>query len=129
MNTIKQFYLPMRQTFITIIICLVILTGVNLVYSSGPPPGATPPECPSGYPGCDAPINVSGSTQIFLDSKILNVKTDSSGMLTISGALKSSTLRSNYDTYLATLGGNVGIGTTNPGTKLHISGTNNQLRL
>ncbi len=54
---IKQFYLPMRQTIITIIICLAILAGVNLVYAwtgptQAPPDGNVP-----------APINVGSSSQ------------------------------------------------------------------
>jgi len=82
MNTIKQ-------SFITIIICLVILTGVNLVYSYGPPPGA-PPDCPIDYPGCAAPINVSATAQTFVDSKILNVRSDGVGSLGINGSLTVS---------------------------------------
>jgi hypothetical protein len=27
------------------------------------PPTGTPPNCPSGYPGCDAPLNVGGTAQ------------------------------------------------------------------
>lgn len=62
---IKQFYLPMKQTIITIIICLAILAGVNLVYAwTGPPYGGvcSDPPCPPGG-NVPAPINVGSSSQ------------------------------------------------------------------
>ncbi len=68
------------------------------------PPGI-PPTCPSGEPGCDAPVHVGIGTQ---------AKT---GPLGVGGVF-----RSNSATYLAVDTGNVGIGTTSPGAKLDIRG-------
>ena len=39
------------------------------------------------------------------------------------GALRVGGLTVDYDSYLATLGGSVGIGTASPGAKLHVGGT------
>jgi len=43
-----------------------IIIGLGLQYALAAwtsAPTGTPPNCPAGYPGCDAPINVSTSTQ------------------------------------------------------------------
>jgi hypothetical protein len=40
----------------------VLAAGVALAAWSGPPSG-TPPNCPTGSAGCDAPLNVSGTYQ------------------------------------------------------------------
>ena len=50
--------------FLVLSIALTLALGANYLYAawSGPPSG-TPPTCPAGYAGCDAPINVGGTTQ------------------------------------------------------------------
>ncbi|MBU2109787.1 hypothetical protein KKB71_02460, partial [Patescibacteria group bacterium] len=107
MQIIKQFYLPMRQTFITIIICLVILTGVNLVHSWTGPPG-NPPDS-----NASAPINVSTTAQTFDGSKILKVGSLGNGSLGINGALTVNGL--------GIFNSNVGIGTAGPTAKLEVN--------
>jgi|SRR3989344_1457100 len=50
--------------FLVLSIALTLALGANYLYAawSGPPSG-TPPTCPAGYAGCDAPINVGATTQ------------------------------------------------------------------
>jgi len=97
-----------KQSFITIIICLVILTGVNLVHSWTGPPG-NPPDS-----NASAPINVSTTAQTFDGSKILKVGSLGNGSLGINGALTVNGL--------GIFNSNVGIGTASPGTKLDVNG-------
>ncbi len=40
----------------------MLVIGMQYVFAS-PPASATPPACPSGQPGCDAPVNVGGTDQ------------------------------------------------------------------
>lgn len=87
----------MKQSIITIAICLIILAGVNIIYAwTGP--GCNPPDCNE-----DAPINVSDVAQ---------QKT---------GALRVGGLTSDYNSYLATLGGKVGIKTTSPDLRADVA--------
>lgn len=88
-----------KQTLITLVICIIVLAGVNMIYAWSDP-GCDPPNC-----NVSAPINVSNIAQ----QKI--------------GALRVGGLTSDYSSYLATISGNVGIGTTNTGgTKLKVIG-------
>lgn len=41
----------------------ILLSSAAAVSAWSGPPAGTAPYCPSGQPGCDAPINVSGNTQ------------------------------------------------------------------
>ncbi|MBI4692006.1 MAG: hypothetical protein HY773_00975 [Candidatus Terrybacteria bacterium] len=104
MQTIKQFYLPMRQTILTIIICLAVLGGVSLVYSA--PPACNPPDC-----NTPAPVNIGNTGQT------------KSGAFTVGGGFESL-----GQTLFATQGGNVGIGTSEPSYKLSLLGNMGLLR-
>jgi len=79
-------------------------------------PAGTPPTCPAGYPGCDAPINVGSTYQqkagglgaaTFYDYNNNSWWVDPAG-----GA----------GGYAALFNGNVGIGTASPGAKLDVNG-------
>ena len=50
--------------FLVLSVALTLALGANYLYAawSGPPSG-TPPTCPAGYAGCDAPVNVGATTQ------------------------------------------------------------------
>jgi hypothetical protein len=67
-------------------------------------PPASPPNCPSGQPGCDTPVHVGSTTQA------------KSGALGVGGVFQT-----NSSTYLAAVNGNVGIGTTSPTHKLDVN--------
>ncbi|MBZ9577653.1 hypothetical protein KJA13_01295, partial [Patescibacteria group bacterium] len=84
---------------------LVICFAIAFYALSWTGPGSAPPTCPSGEPGCDAPINTSLTEQW---------KT---------GALRLGGLTVDNDTWLATVAGNVGIGTTSPRYKLETVST------
>jgi len=83
---------------------LVVSFVVGFYVLAWTEPTQAPPGCPSGQPGCDAPVNVGPTGQIK------------------SGALRVGGLTVDNDAWLATSAGNVGIGTTGPGTKLDIQG-------
>lgn len=51
-------------------------------------PTSTPPACPAGSPGCDAPINVSGTAQTKLGSLTVNSNLINSIGLTVGNAIK-----------------------------------------
>lgn len=102
-----------KQTIITIIICMAVVAGVSLV-SAWTGPLQAPPGCTSGDPGCDAPINVSAAAQTLVGSKILNVKSDGTGSLGINGALTVNGL--------GVFNSNVGIGTAAPNPSKGLNG-------
>ena len=80
---------------------LVICFAVAFYVVAWEEPGSAPPG-----DNVSAPINVSGTSQ------------DKSGALRIGGVF-----RTDSETVLAVLGGNVGIGTTSPSQKLDVSGS------
>jgi hypothetical protein len=102
MKKIKQEVKIVIKSLPVIILSMFLVMTVIHAWSG--PPGL-PPFCPTGDPGCDAPINVSGVTQF------------KSGAFGVGGLFETD-----GNTYLAKSGGNVGIGTTTPGAKLVISG-------
>ena len=61
-----------------IVIALILAVGIQYIYAQTniwiSAPGA-PTNCPTGYPGCDAPINVSSTTQDKLGSLTVNGST------------------------------------------------------
>ncbi|MBI3019940.1 MAG: hypothetical protein HYY60_01275 [Parcubacteria group bacterium] len=58
-NTIAQQTL---DTIKIVVLAAMLVIGMQYVFAS-PPASATPPACPSGQPGCDAPVNVGGTDQ------------------------------------------------------------------
>lgn len=74
-----------------IVLALVLALGVSYVYA-WTAPTQTPPNCTSGNPGCDAPINVSNVGQTKVGGLTLNTGGAADGLVVAKG--------------------NVGIGTT-----------------
>jgi hypothetical protein len=85
------------------VVVLALLLSADAVYAWSNPPAGTPPTCPTGQPGCDAPLNVSGTFQ----SKDGNLMVNAAG---------------SYATGFSVPYGNVGIGTASPGQKLTVTG-------
>ncbi len=91
---------------------LVLATTVSVFAASffalanWSPPPASPPGCPAGSPGCDAPLHVGSGSQV------------KSGALGVGGVFQADS-----SAYLAVSVGDVGIGTADPGYKLDVSGT------
>ena len=81
----------------SLIIGLLIAAGASYTMAWTVPPG-TPPNCPAGYAGCDAPINVSSNPQI------------KGGSITVGTSLIAG--GSNPTVSLRTLGGQVAFGTS-----------------
>ena len=99
---------------------LILVFAVGFYIFAWTEPANSPPTCPSGSPGCDAPINVSANNQTFINSKILNVKTDGSGSLTVAGGLYINGLLRGYNN--AIFDGRVGIGLAAPSYPLDVIG-------
>ena len=69
---LKKFFKPIRSAFkkkvspalvfSTIVLSCILALGINLAFAWTDAPD-DPITCPAGYPGCDAPINVSGTAQ------------------------------------------------------------------
>ena len=91
---------------LTLGIALSIFAINFAVLANWTPPTATPPACPAGSPGCDAPVHVGSGAQA------------KSGSFSVGGVFQSLSA-----THLATGGGNVGIGTTAPIFKIEVYGT------
>lgn len=53
------------------ILLAILIVGVRSISAFSNPPGA-PTACPTGYPGCDAPLNVGPGTQSKAGSLTLN---------------------------------------------------------
>jgi hypothetical protein len=51
------------QNIKSFIIVLALVLGVGYAYANFTAPTQAPPGCPTGSPGCDAPINVSATAQ------------------------------------------------------------------
>ena len=69
MNTHKIF-----SSLKIIVLALIIAVGVQYVRAWTAAPG-TPPTCTTGYPGCDAPVNVSSSALTKLGPLTVNGST------------------------------------------------------
>lgn len=61
MNPLRQHVARFISTFVVASAALVAATA--LAAWSGPPAGTPPNNCTTGYPGCDAPLNVGATTQ------------------------------------------------------------------
>ena len=90
------------KTISLIFAIFVICFAIAFYAFSWTGPSKAPPICPSGEPGCDAPINIGGASQY------------KSGALGIGGVFRA------YSN--AIIDGNVGIGTPTPSQKLDVSG-------
>lgn len=77
-------------------------------------PNNTPPACPTGQPGCDAPVNVGASAQTKTGSLAINASELINGI--------DPNTNTPVTTALAILNGAVGIGTTSPSGALAVAG-------
>ena len=104
----QKLFLPLL-----IVAGLVVTSLVSANWT--PPTGLTPPDCPAGYPGCDAPINVSIVDQFKLGSLGVNKFFQSLGKLFVSNNLASTSpdsfrlVGASYDpNYVLMAQGNIG---------------------
>jgi len=51
------------QTVKVLFLAIIFSLGVSSVYAAWSEPTGNPTTCPSGSPGCDAPLNVSSNNQ------------------------------------------------------------------
>src|SRR3989338_10859265 len=88
------------------------LTAGSLYAAWSPPPSVTPPTCPSGDPGCDAPVNVGNTFQLKEGNLMVNYPV--SGPEAVTGL--------NVNGNLVVPFGNIGIGPlpVAPSSRLHI---------
>ena len=89
-----------KTFFYTFTVFFALLAAGTVIAWSGPLNSS--PTCYSGNPGCDAPLNVSGTAQIK------------------NGALWVNGFANGGSTYFV---GNVGLGTASPGAKLDVNGS------
>lgn len=94
-NTLSQF---LRQ-FIVLSAALGAALLFVVVAQAWTGPLSSPPTCVSGNPGCDAPLNVSGTAQTKVGGLQLNTNLNTNGLIVY---------------------GNVGVGVASPNAKLSI---------
>ncbi len=80
-----------------------LFAAVATVVAQWNEPTATPPSCPDGDPGCDAPLNVSDNLQTKGGPLIVNTAGAANGFSVAQGKM--------------------GVGTTSPNTALSVRGT------
>lgn len=96
------------QTIIpSIILGLVIAIGATYAVAWTGPTG-TPPNCPTGSPGCDAPINVSANGQTKTGALILGAAGASTTLRTVAGKAAFGTSAAIPTNVLALFGGTAG---------------------
>jgi len=88
------------------VIAFILSVGVSYVFADWTPPQNTPPTCPTGQAGCDAPIHVGAAGQTKRGNFIIE-SLNSAGQVLANA--------------LVILNGKVGIGVANPTTKLQVS--------
>ncbi len=99
----KQLSNIIKLSSLSLAVVLSVFLVTLTVSAAWTQPPASPPNCPSGQPGCDTPVHVGSTTQA------------KSGALGVGGVFQT-----NSSTYLAAVNGNVGIGTTSPTHKLDV---------
>jgi len=90
---------------ITVVLALGLSISLQSLLAAWTAPTQTAPNCPAGSPGCDTPVNTGNSNQ------------QKGGLLTLNGTGNA----------LLVPGGDVGIGTINPGVRLHVADTNGEI--
>ena len=100
----KQLSNIIKLSSLSLAVVLSVFLVTLTVSAAWTQPPASPPNCPSGQPGCDTPVHVGSTTQA------------KSGALGVGGVFQT-----NSSTYLAAVNGNVGIGTTSPTHKLDVN--------
>mgnify|MGYP000152093541 CR=1 FL=1 len=101
------------QTFKILITAVILSFSISYVYAAWQGPPNNPDTCPSGYTGCNAPLNVGLNSQSKFGQ--LKVNTDLS-LPYATGLFVSGN---------AVFDNKVGIGTTTPKSVLHVETTNN----
>lgn len=68
-----------KKIFSVTYIAIGLIIGLSTLsaFADWTPPSHNPPNCPTGEPGCDAPLNVGPSHQTKLGSISINTTTDS----------------------------------------------------
>ncbi|MBC7836399.1 hypothetical protein H7X87_01305, partial [Acetobacteraceae bacterium] len=93
----RKHVLVIALSLCTFLLCA---TAASAAWS-GPPAGTPPNNCTTGYPGCDAPINISGTAQSKQAGLLLNTQGAANGLL---------------------MYGNLGVGTLTPASRLTVVG-------
>jgi hypothetical protein len=97
------------QNVKVLILALLLVVGIGTVYGDWTNPPGSPPTCPSGTPGCDAPLHIGIQGQVR-----------QAGLTVAAGSNPSNPGFLGF----SVLNGNVGIGTSAPTSKLEVtSGT------
>ncbi len=92
----SQIFLKYLSTIKSFIIVFILTIGVSYTLATWTnPPTGTPPNCPAGEPGCDAPLNVGSSGQAKAGRLGINqtsVPTSNYKALEVLGGITSNTL-------------------------------------
>ncbi|MDE2188698.1 MAG: hypothetical protein KGJ35_03145 [Patescibacteria group bacterium] len=89
----------LASSIVIIVVAVMAGLGIQYVLADWSPAPGTPPACPSGSPGCDAPINVSGSPQAKVGYLSLGTSTLPTIAAYVEGNLFATSIGTNMFTY------------------------------